>query len=435
MPYLLNCVYLLALLLTLPFWIFKALTTGKYREGLGRKLRGAPPKVAGSGPVVWLHAVSVGEVLLLGPLLARLRRRRPDWQLVVSTTTNTGYAVAREKLSDATVFYAPLDFTWAVRRVMDGLSPQLLVLAELELWPNLLLEARRRRLPVAVINARLGERSYHGYRKLGTLLKPALAAVRWWGAQTDIYAERIAELTTGAHTSIVVTGSMKYEGAPTDRANTKTQNLRQLLGFSTNERVFLAGSTQPGEEEIALSAFLQLQAEYPELRLILVPRQKDRFDAVADWLRRQDTEHVRRSDIIQPRTASAPVTLVDTIGELSALWGLADYAFVGGSLTGARGGQSMIEPAGYGVPTCFGPETWNFQDTVDKLLQARAAVQLQTAEDLLPTLRSWLTDPATADRLGENARQFILSQQGAIDATVAGIQSLLEQSTSTSAAA
>lgn len=464
MRFIFDFIYLLLLTTTFPFWVYKALKTGKYREGLWRKLTGFVPTLANDRPVLWIHAVSVGEVVLLKPLLATIRSRRPNLQIVLSTTTNSGYALAKERYPDIPVFYAPMDLSWAVRRVFQQVRPVLLILTELELWPNLLLEANRRNVPVAVINARLGERSFRGYRRIRLVLRPILTAVRWWGAQTPAYAERIAALVDRDRTEIVVTGSMKYEGAATDRDNPKTSMLRELLGLRAEEKVLVAGSTQSPEEEMVIGVHAQLCAHNPSLRLIIVPRHKERFDAVAELLGRLGVSFIRRSElsplsrgehkgglslqteyetqappIVPPgkggqhpgprpiAIAPHPVILVDTIGELSAVWGLADFAYVGGSLGCGRGGQNMIEPAGYGAAVCFGPETWNFEDTVEKLLEADAAIVIQNAEELFRVLDCWISDPAQAIGLGERARGFVLSQQGAVDATAEALERLLPE--------
>ena len=424
----LNLLYLLVLAIGSPFWIYKALTTGKYREGLWRKFVGQAPTPAGRGPVVWLHAVSVGEVLLLRPLIARFRSERPDLELVLSTTTNTGHAVARKTYPDLQVFYAPFDFGWSVRRVFSTLRPSLLLLAELELWPNLLAEAQRRSVPVAVVNARMSERSFVGYRRLDRLtglVRRRLRTIAWWGAQTEVYAGRIAKLAGPESGPIAVTGSMKYDGVLTDPDNPETVRLRRLLGFCESERIIVAGSTHAPEEEMLLHVFGELWTEYPKLRLVLAPRHPERFDAVAELVAGNRTPFVRRRALTDDQDASAPITLFDTIGELSALWGLADFGFVGGSLAAKRGGQSMIEPAALGIPVCFGPEVWNFRETVDGLLGADGAVQVKTAAHWWRTMRAWLGDPSSATRIGLNARDFIRSQQGAVDATYRVVDRLL----------
>jgi 3-deoxy-D-manno-octulosonic-acid transferase len=435
MHWLFNLAYLLAVGLTLPFWLYKSATTGKYRRGMWGKVVGKPPKLDGQRPVAWIHAVSVGEVLLLKPLLTRLQVETPGYQWVLSTTTNTGYTVAVEKYPNLPVFYAPLDFSWAVKRVFSTLQPKLLVLTELELWPNLLIEASRREVPVAVVNARIGEQSFHGYRRILPVLRPALRAVRWWGAQTETMADRIRVLTANLPTTVETTGSIKYDGAPSDRNNPKTAELRRLFDIQPDEKVLVAGSTQGDEDRMLLDVFIKLREKHPTLRLILVPRHPERFDAVAEMLKSSGVEFTRRSEANAPLTpnpsptrgeGNRSVILVDTIGELSAVWGLADLGYVGGSMGCNRGGQSMIEPAGYGVPICFGPEIWNFQDTVDKLTAADAAVCVENPGELLAVLAAWLDDPAAAKEVGDRARRFIAAQRGAVPASVRALVGLLE---------
>jgi 3-deoxy-D-manno-octulosonic-acid transferase len=423
--WLLNAVYILGLTLLSPVLAYKAATTGKYRTGLWAKFFGAAPTVNDPRPVVWLHAVSVGEVLLLKPLLARLARELPDYRLVLSTTTNAGLAVAREKYPHLPAFFAPLDFTWAVGRVFAQLQPKLLVLTELDLWPNLLLTAKRRGVPVAVVNARMGERSFGGYRRILPIVRPALAAIRWWGAQTDPMAERIRTLTAGLDARIAVSGSLKYDGAPTDRQNSRTRALRELLGLTPRDRVWVAGSTQGSEERIVLDVFQRLRATHRGLKLIVVPRHPERFGEVEKLLSEAGMDFRKRSQIVQPLAETPTVTLVDTVGELAAVWGLADVGFVGGSLGCGRGGQSMIEPAGYGVPVCFGPEVWNFQETADRLMDAKAALRVSDADQLFAALAHWLDDPAAANVAGDNARRFIASQLGAVAVSADALVRLL----------
>ncbi|QDU62298.1 3-deoxy-D-manno-octulosonic acid transferase [Planctomycetes bacterium Pan216] len=422
-PRILDALYLALLTLSLPYWLFKAATTGKYREGIASKLLGKAPEGLDGRPTVWIHAVSVGEVLLLRPLLGRLEASCPDYQFVLSTTTNTGYAVAKEKFRGTPVFYAPFDFTWAIRRVLGDLQPSLLMLVELELWPNLLSEAKRHNIPVVVINARMSERSFGGYQKIASLLRPSLEAIDWWGVQDQSYAGRIKALV-GPSTAMTVTGSIKYDGVATERWSPDTNRLRRLLGFR-EEKILIAGSTMADEESMILDVWESLRQQFPELRLVLVPRHQERFGAVARLLEQRGICVVRRSQLDAPLDAPAPVTLVDTIGELGHLWGLADIAYVGGSMNCGRGGQSMIEPAAVGVPCCFGPETWNFRHTVAHLLEVRGAVAVDDARDLAATLEHWIRAPEEAEAMGQRARAFIRSQQGALDATAREIESRL----------
>lgn len=471
MPYLLNLLYLLTLLLASPWLAYKAIATGKYRIGMWRKFWGLTPVRAGDRPCVWFHAVSVGEVLLLRQVIARFRTRWPHWECVLSTTTNTGYDVAVKNYPDLCIFYWPFDFTWAVRRALWRIRPSLVVLAELELWPNFVWAVKQHEarpltpsppppegrgedsppLPrfgvegpgvrgsVVVVNGRMSPRSYRGYSRFKWLMRRVLERVDLFAMQNEDYAERIRDL--GALTQrVVVTGSVKYDGVNLERENPKTRELRQMLvrAASVSERageplpngrgsdgalVWLVGSTQAPEEEIALAIYRQALERFPNLRLILVPRHKERFDEVAELLTGSGLPFVRRSQFTKspplPISPSPllPILLLDTLGELSYAWGLADVAFVGGSLT-QRGGQNMIEPAAYGAAVTFGPHVWNFQETVDRLLDHQAAVQVADAAELERVTLELLGDPERRRQLGEAARRFVLSQQGATERTL-----------------
>jgi 3-deoxy-D-manno-octulosonic-acid transferase len=350
--------------------------------------------------------------------VAGFRRRHPDWECLVSTTTDTGFDEARRWFPDLAVFFWPFDFSWAVRRALRRVDPDVVVLAEGELWPNFLAAAQRRGVPVAVINGRMSPRSLRRYKRLRFLAQGLWRRIGLFAVQTDEYAAAFRAL--GAPPGLVhVTGSVKYDGIEMDRHNPRTQELRRLLAVGPEDLVWVAGSTQAPEEEIVLAIFRRLREQRPNLRLILVPRQKERFDAVADLLRRSGEPFQRRSAIRAVSVGFSPsVTLVDTFGELGAMWGLADVAFVGGSLDGRRGGQNMIEPAAYGAAVLFGPHVWNFRDTAESLVRAGAAVRVADADELESAVRRLLNDPAERARRGEAARRLVSSQQGATERTL-----------------
>lgn len=425
MSYLLNVVYLALLLAASPWLCAAAIRKGKYRSGYAEKLLGRVPLRGGSRPCIWLHAVSVGEVNLLRPLIARIAARRPDVQCVVSTTTATGYALAKTRYADLTVFYCPLDFSWAVCHALDRLRPDLLVLAELELWPNLIRAARRRGTRVIVVNGRMGEKSFRGYRKIRPLMARLLPRIDVIAAQDAVIADRFARLGM-PRAKLVVTGSLKYDGAETSRENPATARLRQLARFAPSDQVLLAGSTQTPEEALALRTFQALRRDHAALRLVLVPRHPDRFDEVARMLTAAGEPFVRRSQLDQRKgERDARILLVDVVGELAAWWGTADIAYVGGSMT-QRGGQNMIEPAAYGAAVAFGPNTWNFRDIVAALLAAGAAVVVHDGDELTDFVRRCLTEPTFAQQLGRRAQALVQSQLGATDRTVAILESLLD---------
>ena len=455
MPHLLNAAYLLALLLAWPWLLCQAMFRGKYREGFAAKLLGRVPPRQGNRPCVWLHAVSVGEVNLLAPLLVELERRHSAVECVVSVTTKAGYDLARKKYAPRTVFYCPLDFSWAVREALARLRPEVLLLAELELWPNLIRAARRRGVRVAVFNGRLSERSFRGYRRLRPLWRRVLADVDLVAAQSQQYADRFRQLGAAA-ARVRVTGSIKFDGARSDRGNADTRRLAALAGITDRDVVWLAGSTQAPEEQIVLAAYARLRAEFPRLRLVLVPRHPERFDSVARMLDSGGLPWVRRSELDDSKlqrggarsgppcihgglsagesSAFPPILLVDAVGELGAWWGTARVAFVGGSL-GSRGGQNMIEPAAYGAAVCFGPNTRNFREVVAALLDRDAAAVVADGAELEAFVRRCLDDPAYADALGARARALVAEQLGATRRTVDLIEPLLPATSSTSAAA
>ncbi|HEX4132192.1 MAG TPA: 3-deoxy-D-manno-octulosonic acid transferase [Pirellulales bacterium] len=436
LPYLLNVVYACLLAVVWPWLLYQAVTKRKYREGFAEKFLGSVPERSGDAPCLWLHAVSVGEVNLLATLLKEFRRRHPAWQCVISTTTMTGMALARKKHRDLLSFYCPLDFSWAVRRAMRRMRPDVLALAELEVWPNLVRAAGEHGARVAIFNGRLSEKSFRGYLRIAPLVRTTLARVDMVASQNREYAERFVALGARPHT-VHVTGSMKFDGAQTDRRNEQTRRLAALAGITPDEIVFLAGSTQEPEEQLAIEAFKQLAPRHPRLRLIIVPRHPERFDSVAALLVASGLPWQRRSRMGNSESgmgngtalfpiphSSFPIILVDAVGELGAWWGTAAIAFVGGSL-GRRGGQNMIEPAAYGAAVAFGPNTWNFRDIVAALLEHQAAVVVYDGAELTAFVERCLAQPDFAQTLGMRAREFVATQLGATARTVDQLEPLL----------
>ena len=427
-PYLLNLIYATLLIILSPWLLLQAVSKNKYRRGWGEKLFGCNLSKFDRRPCVWFHAVSVGEVNLLQPILQRLQAQHPTARVVISATTRSGYELAKLKYADLDVFYAPLDFSWAVKNTLNRLRPELLVLAELEIWPNLIRECRMRSIKVAVVNGRLSEHSQRGYRRVKSLLAPVFASLDFVGAQNQEYADRFLDLGVREQ-SLRITGSVKFDGAIADRNNDRTNKLARLAGIRPTDIVFLAGSTQEPEEEYALETFQELQFGYPHLKLLIVPRHPERFDAVARLLNESGVKWQRRSLLTKQGTSTVDasgirVLLIDTIGELGAWWGTADIAFVGGSF-GSRGGQNMIEPAAYGTAVCFGPNTQNFRDVVSQLLLAKAAEVVIDRSEMLAFVRRCLSDAEFAATLGDRARQLVLNHQGAADQTVAELLGLL----------
>lgn len=424
MTWLLDAVYLLLFVLASPCLLARAIRQGKYRQGLAQRLLGRVPKRTAPQPAIWFHGVSVGEINALAGMVEHFRNYCPELPCVVSTTTRTGYELASRKFAGLDVFYMPLDFSWAIQQALSRLRPAMLVLAELELWPNLITLARRAGTRVAVVNGRLSERSFRGYRRLQPLVARWLQQVDLVAAQNEEYAGRFRAL--GAP-HVVVTGSVKFDGARSDRGHPQVQRLRALAGLRDEHLVWLAGSTHEPEERLVLEAFLPLAREFPHLRLLLAPRHPERCTAVAALLRRCGVAWQRRSTLDEGHAAAqAAVLLIDTVGELAWWWGTADVAFVGGSLCN-RGGQNMIEPAAYGAAVAFGPNTWNFRDVSEALVAGQAAVVVHTADELAAFVRQCLVQPDFRTRLGSCARAFALAQRGALHRTCELLSELLPE--------
>jgi len=443
MRWLLNVIYVFAITVAFPLLLYRRLVHGKYREGWKEKLFGSVPLRRGNRTCVWLHAVSVGEVLQLKTILPSIRRKHPDVEFVISTTSSTGQAVARRTFPDEQTCYFPFDFSWAVQRAIRRIRPSAIVLVELELWPNLIAEADRAGVPLGLINGRISERSYRGYLRISRLMKRILPRIRFFAVQSDSYAQRLIHLGAPPE-RVSVTGSVKFDCVESDRRNPRTEELRKSFGIADEETVFIAGSTQAPEERYAVATWLALRDEFPGLRLILVPRHQERFDEVADLVARHGLSLVRRSRLLnvtvasaksqsavvrkgtQPKLDDRSVLLLDTLGELCACWGLADIAFVGGSLTN-RGGQNMIEPAAYGSAVLFGPNTRNFQDVVDLLLAHGAAQTVHNDAELTAAVRNLLEHRDIAAHQGATAQRLVAEQQGATERTAAVICRLIDK--------
>jgi len=419
--------YASALTIAAPWLAWRALRTGRYREGWNERLWGAVPPPPRPDPCIWVHGVSLGEVQLLRPLVHRLLSSYPQYQPVLSTSTLTGMQVARSSLAEVPAFYCPWDFSWAMRNALRRLKPKLIVLGELELWPNWLACAHQQQIPVAIVNGRLSDRSFQGYRKFQRLFSRAFSQLAIVAAQDEATAQRFHCLGVPSE-RISVTGSLKFDNVNRDRQHVEVQRLRQLARLTTTDQVWLAGSTQAPEEQAALDTFAQLQAKHPQLKLILVPRHPERFEEVHQLVKASGLRGCRRSQLVdQPAPADWQVLLVDSVGELKWWWGLADLALVGGSF-GNRGGQNMLEPAAYGSRVAFGPNTWNFRHIVQSLLEQNAAWQLADLAELPQWVDDQLTRPEEGQARSQRAVQWIESHQGALDRTLALLEPRLVDS-------
>ena len=411
------------LLLSLPYWLVQGARKRKYRAGLGERLGRVPARVRpADGPgSVWVHAVSVGEVLAVSGLIAELRRRWPERRVFLSTTTATGQQLARERFGEENVFYLPLDFAFAIRPWLRLVRPELVVLAETEFWPNFLRLARKRGARVAVVNARISDRSLPDYRRWRGLMRPVLANVDLFLAQSQEDGRRLAEIGAPAE-RVQVGGNLKFDiQAPA--ATPFAQELRPRLARSGAGPVLVCGSTVEGEERLVLRAFREVLRQYPDALLVLAPRHPERFDAAAELVLTSALALWRRSRLEAEAPLRGGVLLLDSIGELASIYSLATLAFVGGSLV-PKGGHNILEPAYFGVPIVVGPHTENFRDMV-ALFRAADALRVVDAAALAGALLSLLQDATGREALGRRAAEVFRAQAGASARTLAALDSLL----------
>ena len=410
----LDLLWLVASILILPVSIYRRLRHGRPLGNWRQRLFGLAPQLDASTHTVWVHAVSVGEVNQLATLLPRLRQQYPDTQFAISVTTATGMQLARETFADIPRFYFPMDFSWAVGSVLRRVRPDVLILTELEVWPNLTGMATRQGVKVVVINGRLSEKSFRGYSGIRPLVNPCFSRLQLVIAQTETYARRFRQLGCP---DVRVAGSIKFDGAAAPANPQLARELASSIALAPDDVLWIAGSTQEPEEVMAAQIWRDLRGKFPQLRLVIVPRHPHRGKSIGSQLETAGVRSELRSSGASPPCDRDAVLISDTIGELFAWWSLASIAFVGGSF-GSRGGQNMIEPAANGAAVCFGPHTWNFARTVELMLQAEVAVQVDNETELRQFVQRCLSDGGFASELGGSAQRLVASQTGAVDRTV-----------------
>ncbi len=421
-PVLYDALYVGALAVMAPSLLYK-IAKGKYRRGWAHKLGFVPDREPAKR--IWIHAVSVGEAVAADTLAEGLREELPDFELVASTTTPTGQAVARERFGEERTFYFPLDFSGPARRALVRTKPGAIVLMEFELWPNLTAAAARGGIPVVIVNGRISERAFPKYLRYARLLRPTMRRVAAFGVQTETYAERFRSI--GAPPGrVVVTGSLKYDGVKTEPDPDSAARARRELGIAEGERVLLGGSTHRTEELALARAWRGIGTGEP-WRLVVAPRHPERVPEAEADLARDGFRTVRRTKLKEdPEARPGPdtVVIIDTVGELGRFYGAADLVFVGGSLI-PHGGQNPIEPAGLGKAVVFGPHMFNFAETVEALLGAKGARRVASPEELAQVVNDLARDEAARRRLGEAGRAAIIARQGARARTTELIRNVL----------
>ena len=414
------------LVLTLPYWLMQMMRHGKYRAGLRQRFGAVPAALAGRGekPTIWVHAVSVGEVVASSAVIGELRQKFPSARVLVSTTTSTGQKLAAQRFGAENVFYFPLDFAFAIRPYLDTLRPELVVVAETEFWPNFLRLAKHSGARIAVINCRISDRSLPGYKRLRfwlpSLLEKTLDNVDLFLAQTEDDRQRLIEIGA-AEAKVTVAGNLKFDLAP-PAAPAVVVSLCESFIDSGARPILVCGSTLEDEEGSLLSAFRNILANHPKAVMILAPRHPERFPEVAALVDKLGFRMWRRS-LWSGEPLAGGVFLVDSIGELATLYSLATVAFVGGSLV-PRGGHNILEPALYGVPIVTGNHYENFRDVVN-FFASRNAVRIVGVAELPLVFMELIENGNERTTLGRNALAALESQRGATARTVSALLRLI----------
>jgi 3-deoxy-D-manno-octulosonic-acid transferase len=412
-----NLFLILATVLLFPVILFKLLTVPKYRGGitqkLGRLRKGVLKVLQGARPI-WVHAVSVGEVMAAHPLLRELKKKYPKQKLILSTVTVTGYYTARRRVPEAdAVFFFPFDYPWVVRRVIRGINPLVVLIAETELWPNFFRELKKAGIPSALINGRISDKSYKNYVFFQKFFSLVFSSMDLFCMQSEADAQRIREIGANPE-KVIVTGNLKFDQKiPATHATPVT--------IPSSKKVITAGSTHRGEEGVLLEVFKQLRVKYPELLLILAPRHPERFDEVAGLINTAGYECQRRTRLKGP---IKDVLLLDTIGELRDFYALCDIAFVGGSLVKV-GGHNLLEPAAMKKPVVFSRYMFNFKEISEALISAGGGSMVRDKGELLFELDKLLADKELAKRMGEQAFRVIEMNSGAARKTIDAVSGLI----------
>ena len=419
-----------------PYLVYLVTFKPKYRQNLGQRFGFLPESFQADGrETIWVHAVSVGETLAAQPLIEKLKERLPDFRIVVSTTTATGQAIARDRFGPGSVFQFPLDFALCVRRTLSTIKPTAIVLMESELWPRFIHECKQRDIPVIIGNGRMSDRSFRGYQRMTWWTGRILSNITLWLMQSPADAERIRALgISGSNVRHV--GNLKYDFKSGDQQTREkiAESIGYFFGLRLDDPLIIAGSTTTDEEPIILEAFRQLRQidGLAQTRLMIVPRHPERFDEVAEMIKRSGFTLARRSQP-NPSEMGADVLLLDTIGELAAVFPLATVVFIGGSLV-PKGGHNILEPAVWAKPIVVGPHMENFRQVMNDFTARDAVVKLEDLEGaalvkaLAAKFGDLMLNKQTRQALGERAQDVIVENRGAAERCADQIAALLRGS-------
>jgi 3-deoxy-D-manno-octulosonic-acid transferase len=417
-----NVVFGIAFLLAAPYYLWKGRATGKYLQNLRERMGRLPVYLNVEGErSIWIHAVSVGEVLAARALIEQLKQRFPNRRVYLSTTTATGNAVARKSVRGLDgLFFAPLDFPRAVRKALATLNPLLLVIMETELWPNLIHEAKRHGARVALANGRISPRSFPRYKALRWFFRRPLGEVDLFLMQGEPHAQRIVAIGAPPE-RVSVPGNLKYDAVSDARPK---ERLLRIVASRPERPLLVAGSTVEGEEELVLRAFRRLRERSPEARLVLAPRHPERFASVPPLVEAAGFRCSRRSDLEPGAWQDGEVLLLDTLGELAQVYTLATVVFVGGSLV-AAGGHNVLEAAAAAKPVVVGPHMENFQEIADEFREQGALLQVRAGAELGDAVAALFADASRRRELGERARAIFERNRGACARAVESLAGLV----------
>ena len=420
MPTIFDAFYITALAFGLPYFLLKIVINKRFRAGLLHRFGFIPAKT-GKKPCIWIHCASVGEVLTAKTLIKSIEKEFDGFEIALSVNTNTGFSVAKKYFEGKMIFYFPLDLSWVVDKAFNRIKPQLILLIELEIWPNFITAAAKKQIPVVLVNARISAKSAKWYRLFcrisGTFLKSLLRKENLFCARTQADAFRLKELGI-SETQIKVTGNMKYDNIVTDISANTRERLLKLFEIEADEKVIVCGSTFEGEEIILLRVFKNLCVKFGKLRLIIAPRHIERVPDIIKQIASLGFGYAKKSSLDKGKKGAGykghPIIVVDTVGELSTIYSIADCVFVGRSLI-PHGGQNMVEPAGLSKPVIVGPHTFNFKEEVDLLKEADAILIVKDEHSLSKAITYLLEHPEESGEIGRRAQLAVTKQMGVVN--------------------
>jgi 3-deoxy-D-manno-octulosonic-acid transferase len=397
---------------------------------------GIVPERTTKKPGIWIHGASVGEIITAKSIVEKIDREFPEWETFISTTTNTGYSVAKQNFSGKPIFYFPVDLSWITRKVLRRIRPSCIILIELEIWPNFLVSVYEENIPLIIVNGRISNKSFKAYRIIsrisGAFYNSLTNKMNTYCARTELDAQRFRDLGISSE-QVFVTGTMKYDNTPTHINENSKNELADLFRIKDNDLVLIGGSTHEGEEEILLRIFERLSKTYPNLRLIIAPRHIERAGDVSRLIEKKGFVPVLKTAVDSSnygwQNSKKEIILIDTVGDLEKIYALSDYVFVGKSLV-PSGGQNMMEPAGLGKPVVFGPHVFNFKEEVDMLLRNDAAKMVETEDELCEAIEFFIKNPEAAKEMGLRAQGVVNEKRGATEKNMDIIREILKSKSS-----